>query len=88
MTPTKRETYWWELGKFIVAAIVATVCATGSAVWAARGVIAEFDKRMTTVETKQAATDAYVIKALDDLRVDMREVRGAVISGDGSRGRP
>jgi hypothetical protein len=46
-----------------------------SAAWVARGMIADFDRRLAIVETKQSAGD----NALTEIHTDVREIRTALL---------
>lgn len=63
-----------EVGKTVVAAVIATVSTT----WAARGILAEHDRRLSVTEARQQASDANVSAALSEIRSDVREVRAVL----------
>lgn len=80
MTVTDRHPFFLEVAKALVATVIATVSAT----WTARGMLADYDRRISVIEARQQYSDANVSAALMEIRSDLREVRAAVT---GSRGR-
>lgn len=64
-----------EAGKFFLGLILSTACATGSATWTARGILADLDRRVSVIETNQQSSDQSFSRELAEIRTDMREVR-------------
>lgn len=71
-----RNTYWLELIKWLAGTIVAT----GACTWAARGILADQDHRLTVVETRQNDDG----QTLRDIRDELRDMTQAVISANRS----
>jgi hypothetical protein len=91
MQSTKeRNAFLLELGK----GVVATVIATASACWTARGLFANQDRRMTVIEVQHVAGEAQRLASeqnvtnaitnvrgeIADVRVEIRELRAAVMN--------
>ena len=81
----ERESFLVSVGRVLLVTIIATASATATASWTARGIVADFDRRITVVETKQLVTDTNVTTKLDNLQTDIRELRQLFID---SKARP
>jgi len=87
MKEQERESRLVGFGKFFVGVLISAISATGTTAWIARGAFADFDHRITIVETRQQITDENVKTLLTSIQSDVRDLRQAQLQS-ADRGKP
>jgi hypothetical protein len=78
-----RPSWLIDFAKFVVA----TVVATAGASWTARGYLEDFNRRLTVVEIRQDTQEKTSAAALDEIRLDLRELRNDLLDGSNRGGK-
>jgi len=75
----ERDSFLVATGKFVLTVVLATAGAT----WTARGALANYETRITVLETRQDNEIKNDADAIAEIRTDLRELRTAMIENRG-----